>query len=76
MITALPMIGDYYTNTIVSGSPNTNMIGNQIEFFLLQGPQKNFGASLVLLLSLVLLVLHGLLPDPRPSGRAGSAMPT
>jgi ABC-type spermidine/putrescine transport system permease subunit I len=55
VITALPMAGDYYTNAIVSGSPNTSMIGNQIELFLLQGPQKNFGASLVLLLSLVLL---------------------
>ena len=55
VITALPMAGDYYTNTIVSGSPNTNMIGNQIELFLLQGPLKNFGASLVLLLSLVLM---------------------
>jgi spermidine/putrescine transport system permease protein len=55
VITALPMAGDYYTNTIVSGSPKTNMVGNQIELFLLQGPQKNFGASIVLLLSLVLL---------------------
>ncbi len=55
VITALPMAGDYYTNTIVSGSPKTNMVGNQIELFLLQGPQKNLGASLVLLLSLVLL---------------------
>ena len=55
VITALPMAGDYYTNAIVSGSPNTSMIGNQIELFLLQGPQKNLGASLVLLLSLVLL---------------------
>jgi ABC-type spermidine/putrescine transport system permease subunit I len=55
VITALPMAGDYYTNTIVSGSPNTNMIGNQIELFLLQGPLKNFGASLVLLLSLLLM---------------------
>jgi spermidine/putrescine transport system permease protein len=55
VITVLPMAGDYYTNTIVSGSPNTNMIGNQIELFLLQGPLKNFGASLVLLLSLVLM---------------------
>jgi ABC-type spermidine/putrescine transport system permease subunit I len=55
VITALPLAGDYYTNTIVSGSPNTTMIGNQIELFLLQGPQKNFGASLVLLLSLVLM---------------------
>ena len=31
------------------------MIGNQIELFLLQGPLKNFGAVLVLLLSLVLM---------------------
>ncbi len=56
VITALPMAGDYYTNTLVSGSPNTNMVGNQIELFLLQGPLKNLGASLVLLLSLLLLV--------------------
>ena len=55
VITALPMAGDYYTNTIVSGSPNTNMVGNQIELFLLEGPLKNYGASLVLLLSMVLL---------------------
>jgi ABC-type spermidine/putrescine transport system permease subunit I len=56
VITALPMGGDYYTNTLVSGSPNTNMIGNQIELFLLEGPQKNLGASLVLVLSIVLLL--------------------
>jgi ABC-type spermidine/putrescine transport system permease subunit I len=56
VITALPMAGDYYTNQIVSGSPKNNMVGNQIELFLLGGPQKNFGASIVLLLSLVLLV--------------------
>ena len=55
VITALPMAGDYYTNTIVSGSPNTSMVGNLIELFLLQGPLKNFGAALVLLLSLVLM---------------------
>jgi ABC-type spermidine/putrescine transport system permease subunit I len=55
VITALPLAGDYYTNNIVSGSPNTTMVGNQIELFLLEGPQKNLGASLVLLLSLVLM---------------------
>ena len=55
VITALPLAGDYYTNQIVSGSPRTAMIGNQIELFLLQGPSKNFGAALVLLLSMVLL---------------------
>ena len=56
VITALPMAGDYYTNTIVSGSPKTNMVGNQIELFLLEGPQKNFGAGLVILLSFVLMI--------------------
>ena len=55
VITALPLAGDYYTNAIVSGSPSTTMIGNQIELFLLQGPLKNLGAVLVLLLSLVLM---------------------
>ena len=55
VITALPLAGDYYTNAIVSGSPNTTMIGNQIELFLLQGPLKNLGATLVLLLSFVLM---------------------
>jgi ABC-type spermidine/putrescine transport system permease subunit I len=55
VITALPMAGDYYTNTLVSGSPRTSMVGNEIELFLLQGPLKNLGASLVLLLSFVLL---------------------
>ncbi|WP_051944090.1 ABC transporter permease [Streptacidiphilus rugosus] len=57
VITALPMFGDYYTNTLVSGSPTTSMIGNQIQLYLLGGPQKDFGASLVLLLSALLTLL-------------------
>jgi ABC-type spermidine/putrescine transport system permease subunit I len=59
VITALPLAGDYYTNNIVSGSPNTTMVGNQIELFLLEGPQKDLGAALVLLLSLVLMFFMG-----------------
>jgi ABC-type spermidine/putrescine transport system permease subunit I len=55
VITALPMAGDYYTNALVSGSPKTTMVGNQIELFLLEGPQKSLGAALVVLLSLVLM---------------------
>ena len=35
VITVLPMFGDYYTNTyLTSGSPRTEMVGNQIEFYL------------------------------------------
>lgn len=56
-ITVLPMFGDYYTNTLVSGSPTTNMVGNQIEFYLLESQQKAIGAALVLLLSVLLMAL-------------------
>jgi spermidine/putrescine transport system permease protein len=57
VVTALPMFGDYYTNTLVSGSPTTTMIGNEIEFYLLGGSRKELGASLVLILSAMLMVL-------------------
>ncbi|GIH24087.1 polyamine ABC transporter permease [Acrocarpospora phusangensis] len=56
-VTALPMFGDYYTNTLVSGSPTTTMVANQIEFYLLGGNRKELGASLVLLMSALLMVL-------------------
>ena len=56
-ITVLPMFGDYYTNTLVSGSPTTTMVGNQIEFYLLQSQQKSLGAALVLILSGLLMAL-------------------
>ncbi len=58
VITILPMFGDYYTNTyLTSGSPRTEMVGNQIEFFLQRSSQPQSGASLVLLLMACLLVL-------------------
>lgn len=56
VITALPMFGDYYTNTLVSNSPSTAMVGNAIEKSLQSGFSRAQGASLVLLLSTVLLV--------------------
>jgi ABC-type spermidine/putrescine transport system permease subunit I len=58
VITVLPMFGDYYTNTFLSsGSPRTEMIGNQIERDLRGSSQAQTGASLVLILSAMLLVL-------------------
>jgi len=57
VVTALPMFGDYYTNTLVSGSPTTTMIGNEIELYLLGGSRKDVGASLVLLLSALLMAM-------------------
>jgi spermidine/putrescine transport system permease protein len=56
VITALPMMGDYYTADLLSGSPRTSMVGNQIEFYLFEGSQKNAGASLVVILSALLMV--------------------
>jgi ABC-type spermidine/putrescine transport system permease subunit I len=56
VITALPMFGDYYTNFLVSNSPKTVMIGNSIEESITSGFSRGQGASLVLLLSAVLLV--------------------
>jgi spermidine/putrescine transport system permease protein len=57
VLIALPMFGDYYTNDVISGSPNTTMIGNQINLFFQGGPQRTVGASLVIVLSVVLAVL-------------------
>lgn len=58
VITILPMFGDYYTNTyLTSGSPRTEMIGNQIENYLLGTTQPQTGASLVLVLMAFLFVL-------------------
>jgi ABC-type spermidine/putrescine transport system permease subunit I len=58
VITVLPMFGDYYTNTyLTSGSPRTEMLGNQIEYFLRGTSRPQSGASLVLILMAALFVL-------------------
>lgn len=57
VLIALPMFGDYYTNDVISGSPQTTMIGNQINLFFQGGPEKTVGASLVIVLSLLLAAL-------------------
>jgi len=57
VIIALPMFGDYYTPNIISGSPTTSMLGNQIDLYFHGGPQPSVGASLTLILALFLAVL-------------------
>ena len=56
-ITALPMFGDYYTNTLLSGSPRTNMIGNQIQNAVQSNSTRGIGAALVIVLTVLLAVL-------------------
>src|SRR5947209_13012251 len=55
-LVVLPMFGDYYTNDLVSASPKTNMLGNEINIFVQGGSEKNLGASLVLVLMAILAV--------------------
>ena len=57
VIIALPMFGDYYTPDLLSGSPKTSLIGNQINLFIRGGPQVTVGAALVVVLMLLLIVL-------------------
>jgi ABC-type spermidine/putrescine transport system permease subunit I len=56
-IIMLPMFGDYYTPELLSGSPRTRMIGNEIQLNLQNGPTEPFGAAL----TAVLMSVVGLL---------------
>jgi ABC-type spermidine/putrescine transport system permease subunit I len=56
LITVLPMLGDYFTNQLLSGTPGTAMIGNVIEGDLSTQAFLGQGAVLALLLLLVLVV--------------------
>jgi len=60
----LPMFGDYYTPNLLSGSPRTRMIGNQIDQFINQtSSQGGDGAALtiVLMVAIAVLMLYYLL---------------
>jgi ABC-type spermidine/putrescine transport system permease subunit I len=56
LITVLPMLGDYFTNQLLSGAPKTSMIGNLIEGQLGTPGLQGQGAVLSLLLLLVLVI--------------------
>ena len=56
LITVLPMLGDYYTNQLLSGSAGTSMIGNLIQGQLGTPGLEGQGAVLSLVLLLILMV--------------------
>jgi ABC-type spermidine/putrescine transport system permease subunit I len=56
LITVLPMVGDYFTNQLLSGAPGTSMIGNLIQGQLGTPGLQSQGAVLALLVLLVLLI--------------------
>ena len=55
-ITALPMLGDYFTNQLMSAAPGTTMIGNAIEGQLESPGQTGEGAVLAIMMLIVLLI--------------------
>jgi ABC-type spermidine/putrescine transport system permease subunit I len=56
LVTVLPMLGDYFTNQLLSGAASTSMIGNLIEGQLATPGIEGQGAVLALMLLLVLVV--------------------
>jgi ABC-type spermidine/putrescine transport system permease subunit I len=56
LITVLPMLGDYFTNQMLSGAPGTAMIGNTIDGQLQSPALQTQGASLSLLMLGVLII--------------------
>jgi ABC-type spermidine/putrescine transport system permease subunit I len=55
LITVLPMLGDYFTNQLLSGAAGTRMIGNVIDDQLTAQGQQGQGAVFSLLFLLVLI---------------------
>ncbi|HJO05120.1 MAG TPA: ABC transporter permease [Acidobacteriota bacterium] len=50
VIIMLPLFGDYYTPNLLSGSPRTRMIGNEIDLFINSGVGGATGAALTVIL--------------------------
>jgi spermidine/putrescine transport system permease protein len=56
LVTSLPMLGDYFTVDLLSGSPDTSMVGNLINNSVLTPGQTGQAGALVLLILLVSIV--------------------
>jgi spermidine/putrescine transport system permease protein len=56
LITVLPMLGDYFTNQLMSGATNTSMIGNVINQQLSTPLFQGVGAVLSVMMLLVLII--------------------
>ena len=56
LLTCLPMLGDYYTADLLSGSPRTSMVGNLINETVLTPGQTGQAGAFVLLVLLVSII--------------------
>ena len=72
LITVLPMLGDYFTNQLMSGATNTSMIGNVIDVQLSTPSFQGVGAvfSIFLLLILVVPMVYYVVATNRTSREA------
>ena len=57
VIIMLPLFGDYYTPNLLSGSPRTRMIGNEIDLFINSGVGGAAGAALTVVLMAFIALL-------------------
>jgi spermidine/putrescine transport system permease protein len=58
VLVMLPMFGDFYTTNLLSGSPHTRMLGNEIDTFINQSTSAGGeGAAITILLMGFLLLL-------------------
>ena len=72
LITVLPMVGDYFTNQLLSGASSTAMIGNVIDSQLNTASQQSQGAALSVLLLAFLLapMLYYVVKTRRATGES------
>jgi spermidine/putrescine transport system permease protein len=56
LVTILPMLGDYFTNTMLSSATNTSMLGNAIQGQLQSTTLQTQGAALSLMMLGVLII--------------------
>jgi spermidine/putrescine transport system permease protein len=72
LITVLPMLGDYFTNQLLSGTTGTTMLGNVIDDQLTSPTQVGQGAvfSLLFLVALIVPMVYYVVTTNRASRRA------
>ena len=72
VIVMLPMFGDYYTPNLLSGSPRTRMIGNEIDTFINStgGGARGAALTVVLMGVVALLMVYYLVSVARASKEA------
>jgi spermidine/putrescine transport system permease protein len=56
LLTCLPMLGDYFTNDLLSASPQTSMVGNLINETVLTPGQTGYAGAFVMLVLVVSLL--------------------